>query len=83
MLPDLAKERVVGEALDVLIQAVGIQPLDGGPFGRGGAAGGGRGRGTTATRTPRPDSEYRQLVERWIVPAYSSAPAPRERRPAW
>jgi peptidylprolyl isomerase len=28
-------------------------------------------------RTPRPDAEYRQLVERWIVPAYQGRPAPR------
>jgi len=41
----------------------------------GGAAGGGR--GAPAPRPARPDAEYRQLVERWIVPAYNGAPKPR------
>jgi cyclophilin family peptidyl-prolyl cis-trans isomerase len=50
------------------------------------AAGGGRGRGAgrgrgtaapTAPRPARPDAEYRQLVARWIVPAYNGQPAPR------
>ncbi len=42
----------------------------------GGGRGGGRG-GAQAPRAPRPEAEYRQLVERWIVPAYNGAPGPR------
>lgn len=50
----------------------------------GGAAGGGRaagagggGRGAAPPRQPRPDAEYRQLVERWIVPDYNGGAKPR------
>jgi cyclophilin family peptidyl-prolyl cis-trans isomerase len=49
----------------------------------GGAGGGGRAGGapgaaaTRPTREPRPDAEYRALVERWIVPAYKGTPLPR------
>jgi HEAT repeat protein/cyclophilin family peptidyl-prolyl cis-trans isomerase len=44
----------------------------------GRAGGGGRGTaGASSPRTPRPDAEYRQLVERWIVPAYTGRPGPR------
>ena len=46
----------------------------------GGGGGGGRGtggRGAATPRQPRPDADYRALVERWIVPAYNGAPAPR------
>ena len=46
-----------------------------GGAGGGGAAGGGRGAPTP--RQARPDAEYRQIVERWIVPAYNGAPKPR------
>jgi peptidylprolyl isomerase len=42
-----------------------------------GRGGGGRGGGAQAPRAARPDAEYRALVERWIVPAYNGAPAPR------
>jgi HEAT repeat protein/cyclophilin family peptidyl-prolyl cis-trans isomerase len=43
----------------------------------GGAGRGGRGAGgASAPRTARPDAEYRQLVERWIVPAYNGRPGP-------
>jgi len=50
----------------------------------GGAAGGGRaagagaggGRGSAPARQPRPDAEYRQLVERWIVPDYNGVAKP-------
>ena len=46
--------------------------------GRAGGAGGGGGRGNTRPPIPaRPDAEYRALVEKWIVPAYNGAPAPR------
>jgi HEAT repeat protein/cyclophilin family peptidyl-prolyl cis-trans isomerase len=48
------------------------------PAGRAGGAGGGGGRGNTRAAIPaRPDAEYRALVEKWIVPAYKGAPAPR------
>jgi len=39
----------------------------------GGAAGG---RPPVPARQPRPDAEYRQLVERWIVPDYNGAAKP-------
>ena len=40
--------------------------------------GGGRGGGgVRPTPTPRPDAEYRALVEKWIVPAYNRKPNPR------
>ncbi|HEX5071064.1 MAG TPA: HEAT repeat domain-containing protein [Vicinamibacterales bacterium] len=46
----------------------------------GGAPGGGRrGGGSGATRapiTPRPDAEYRRIVETWIVPDYNGQPKP-------
>jgi peptidylprolyl isomerase len=45
--------------------------------GRGRGAGGGRGRGSQTPRPARPDAEYRQLVERWIVPDYNGRPRPR------
>jgi hypothetical protein len=46
--------------------------------GAGGRGGGGRGgRGAQTSKPARPVSEYRALVERWIVPAYNGAPAPR------
>ena len=49
-----------------------------GQAGRAGGAGGGGGRGNTRPPIPaRPDAEYRALVEKWIVPAYNGAPAPR------
>lgn len=56
----------------------------GGGAAGGGAAGAGR-AGGAAAETPaprrtwpaRPDAEYRALVEKWIVPAYNGAPAPR------
>ena len=37
----------------------------------------GRGRGAAQPREPRPEAEYRALVERWIVPDYNGAPRPR------
>ena len=37
----------------------------------------GRGRGTARPRDPRPEAEYRALVERWIVPDYNGAARPR------
>ena len=44
----------------------------------GGGGGGARGAdGASTARTPRPDAEYRQLAERWIVPAYNGRPGPR------
>ncbi len=43
--------------------------------GRAAGAGGG-GRGAAQPRQPRPDAEYRQLVERWIVPDYNGAAKP-------
>lgn len=51
----------------------------GGAGGRAGGAGrGARGAGAaSAARPPRPDAEYRQLAERWIVPAYNGRPGPR------
>jgi HEAT repeat protein/cyclophilin family peptidyl-prolyl cis-trans isomerase len=46
--------------------------------GRAGGGGGGGGRGNPRPPIPaRPDAEYRALVEKWIVPAYNGAPAPR------
>ena len=45
--------------------------------GRGGGGGGGRGGTSQQPRAARPDAEYRALVERWIVPAYTGAPGPR------
>ena len=45
--------------------------------GRAGGAAGGTGRGSAPARQPRPDAEYRQLVERWIVPDYNGAAKPR------
>ncbi len=52
---------------------------------RGGGAGraGGAGRGAGAGQTPQPtvsartDADYRAIVERWIVPTYNGAKAPR------
>ena len=44
--------------------------------GRAAGAGGGGGRGAAQPRQPRPDAEYRQLVERWIVPDYTGAAKP-------
>jgi len=49
----------------------------GGAGARGGAGGRGRGTGTRAPRAARPDAEYRQLVERWIVPDYEGRARPR------
>jgi cyclophilin family peptidyl-prolyl cis-trans isomerase len=49
----------------------------GGGVAAAGNAGGGRAAGAGTPRQPRPDAEYRQLVEKWIVPAYNGAPAPR------
>jgi peptidylprolyl isomerase len=37
----------------------------------------GRGRGAAPPREPRPEAEYRALVERWIVPDYNGAARPR------
>ena len=49
-----------------------------GQAGRAGNAGGRGGGGNTRPAIPaRPDAEYRALVEKWIVPAYNGAPAPR------
>jgi cyclophilin family peptidyl-prolyl cis-trans isomerase len=44
-----------------------------------GRGGGGRqgGAGQPAPIVARPDAEYRAIVERWIVPAYNGAKAPR------
>jgi cyclophilin family peptidyl-prolyl cis-trans isomerase len=66
-----------GQTFQALAEAALARAAAGG--GRGGrAGGGGRGPGAAgAPRTPRPDAEYRQLVERWIVPAYNGRPAPR------
>lgn len=44
--------------------------------GRGGAGGAGRGAARPAL-TARPESDYRMLVTRWIVPDYSGDPKPR------
>jgi len=44
--------------------------------GRAAGAGGGTGRGSAPARQARPDAEYRQLVERWIVPDYNGAAKP-------
>jgi len=47
---------------------------------RGAGAGGNRGAGGAPPNrggAPRPDAEYRALVERWIVPAYNGRPGPR------
>ncbi len=69
-----------GQTFEAMAQAAIARAGGAGGRAGGAAAGGGRGnRGTGAavTRTPRPDSEYRQLVERWIVPAYTGAAAPR------
>lgn len=49
--------------------------------GGGGRAGGGRGGGAGQAPQPtvpaRTDADYRAIVERWIVPAYNGAKAPR------
>jgi HEAT repeat protein/cyclophilin family peptidyl-prolyl cis-trans isomerase len=45
--------------------------------GRGG--GGGRGGRVPPTLTARPITEYRAIVQRWIVPAYEGKPLPRSR----
>jgi HEAT repeat protein/cyclophilin family peptidyl-prolyl cis-trans isomerase len=68
-----------GQTFEAMAQAAITRAGGAGGRAGGGAAGGGRGNrgtGATVTRTPRPDSEYRQLVERWIVPAYTGAAAP-------
>ena len=44
--------------------------------GRAAGAGAGGGRGPAPARQPRPDAEYRHLVERWIVPDYNGAAKP-------
>jgi cyclophilin family peptidyl-prolyl cis-trans isomerase len=44
--------------------------------GRATGAGAGGGRGSAPPRQPRPDAEYRQLVERWIVPDYNGVAKP-------
>src|SRR6185503_1229613 len=49
----------------------------GGAAAGGRAGGGGTGRGAAQPRQPRPDAEYLQLVEKWIVPDYNGAPKPR------
>lgn len=43
----------------------------------GGAQGAGPGRGAAPALPERPIEDYRRLVEQWIVPAYTGAPAPR------
>jgi len=48
----------------------------GGRAGGGGGGGGGRGR-QPQPLVERPITEYRAIVERWIVPAYSGKPLPR------
>jgi cyclophilin family peptidyl-prolyl cis-trans isomerase/HEAT repeat protein len=60
-------------------QLAGRIPQAGARGGRGGGGGGGRGggRGAQPPRQARPDAEYRQLVEQWVVPAYDGRPAPR------
>ena len=70
------------EEFDRRVTALNAPP--GGGRAGGGAAGAGRaggaagsGRGTPTPRTPRPDAEYRQLVERFIVPDYNGAAKPR------
>jgi peptidylprolyl isomerase len=78
--------RRLGEAGQSVLDQMAADPVMAGRIGqpggrgRGGAAGGGdAGRGGAAPPVPaaRPDAEYRALVERWIVPAYNGAPAPR------
>ncbi len=66
-----------GQTFQAMAEAAIIRAAN--PGGRGGrAAGGGRGTGAaSAPRAARPDAEYRQLVERWIVPAYNGRPGPR------
>ena len=44
---------------------------------RGAGGGGGGGRGARPEPPKRTIEEYRQIVERWIVPAYNGKPAPR------
>ena len=78
-LAELAKDPAIAPRLPQPNPARG-GGAGGGNRGGGAAAaggGGGGGRGAAAPREPRPDAEYRQLVERWIVPAYNGAPAPR------
>lgn len=49
----------------------------GGGAGGGRAAGAGGGSGAPAPGPARAAAEYRQIVERWIVPDYTGAPPPR------
>jgi HEAT repeat protein/cyclophilin family peptidyl-prolyl cis-trans isomerase len=70
------------EDFDKRVAALNTPP--GGGRAGGGAGGGGRaggaaggGRGAPTPRQARPDAEYRQLVERFIVPDYNGAPKPR------
>jgi HEAT repeat protein/cyclophilin family peptidyl-prolyl cis-trans isomerase len=58
-------------------QTLGAQILrDTANAGRGGGGGGGRGRQPTPL-VERPFAEYRAIVERWIVPAFSGKALPR------
>jgi peptidylprolyl isomerase len=70
----------LGDAGRARLDALAADPAMAGKLpaqsGRG-RGGGGGGRGTQAPRPARPDADYRALVERWIVPAYDGAPAPR------
>lgn len=78
---DPAMKGILPSVEDFTRQYVRVPPPAGGRAagaggGRVGGAGGG-GRGATQPRQPRPDAEYRQLVERWIVPDYNGAAKPR------
>ncbi len=44
-----------------------------------GAGGGGGGRGAAPSIAARPLAEYREIVERWVVPAYDGKPNPTAR----
>ena len=78
-LAELAKDPAIAPRLPQPNPArAGGAPGRGGAAAAGGGGGGqGGGRGGSTPRTARPDAEYRQLVERWIVPAYNGQPGPR------
>lgn len=66
----LGQQRLEAAAKDPALKDLLIAP----PTGRGGA---GRGAGTAPAATERTLDDYRAIVERWIVPAWNGAPAPR------
>jgi HEAT repeat protein/cyclophilin family peptidyl-prolyl cis-trans isomerase len=72
----------LGEAGRARLDALATDPATRDLVGRGEGGRGAATRGEGAPRAPgaapaRPESDYRQLVERWIVPDYNNAKKPR------